>query len=112
MADQPSANDLRDEIRDRTKDWESADLHSRREHEAAEAATRAFAELDAGLTDGTMDLPSAWEAASLHLADWGMIVATRDIERLLPRVEDQVTLTPIERAAVERLQAAVRERKR
>lgn len=100
MTDQPSANDLRDEIRDRTKDWEDAEGGSRREFESAEAMTRAWAELDAGLTDGTMELPYAWEQ---HGWLW---VKADDLERVLPRVEKQMTLTPLEKSAVERLRAA------
>lgn len=105
MTDQPSANDLRDEIRDRTKDWEDAEGGSRREFESAEAFTRAWAELDAGLTDGTMDLPYAWEHEG-----WIMVKAA-DVKAVLPRVEKQITLLPGEKSAVERLQAAVAERK-
>lgn len=93
-----SANDLRDEINDRTKDWEAA-TDSRRELEAAEAATRAWSELDTGLSDGTMDLPDAWRHPG-----W-VLVKTDDLKRVLPRVEKQMTLTPLEQAAVKRLQA-------
>lgn len=97
-----SPNDLRSEINDRTKDWENA-RDSRRELEAAEAATRAWSELDAGLTEGVMDLPDAW----LH-PGWVMVQA-RDLKHALPRVEHQKTLTPVEKSAVERLRAAAGE---
>jgi hypothetical protein len=98
-----SPNDLRSEIIDRTKDWEAADTGSRREFEAAEAATRAFAELDAGLSDGVMDLPDAWRHPG-----W-VLVKTADLDQVLPRVEHQMTLTPYEQAAVKRLAAAAKE---
>lgn len=100
-----SPNDLRDEINDRTKDWEAAQ-DARRELEAAEAATRAWSELDAGLTDGTMDLPDAWQHEG-----W-IWVKSADVSRVLPRVEKQMTLTALEKSAVERLAAAVAEGER
>ncbi len=40
--------------------WELADRGSREEYEAAEAATRAAAELDSALCDGA-DLPVEWQ---------------------------------------------------
>ena len=98
-----SPNDLRDEINDRTKDWEDAEGGSRREFEAAEAVTRAWAELNAGLTDGTMDLPVAW----VH-PGW-VPVQVSDLKQVLPRVEKQMSLLPGERAAVTRLQDAVKD---
>lgn len=102
MTDASSPNDLRDEINDRTKDWERADPHSRREFDAAEAATRAWSELDAGLTEGTMELPDAWLSSFLA-------ALARDVTLIMPRVKDQMTLTPDERSAVNRLIEAARE---
>lgn len=48
--------------RRRIREWEQAEVHSRREHEAAEGFTRAFAELDAALKDGGR-LPLSWSRA-------------------------------------------------
>lgn len=48
--------------RKRIRDWEQAPVSSRTEREAAEAFTRAFAELDAALSDGHR-LPLAWAKA-------------------------------------------------
>lgn len=48
--------------RRRITEWEVAEPHSRKEHEAAEAFTRAFAELDKALGDGER-LPLAWARA-------------------------------------------------
>jgi hypothetical protein len=96
-----SGNDLRDEINDRTRDWEEAEGGSRREFEAAEAATRAWSELNTGLTEGTLLIPDAWiSAASRMIAD---------LELIMPRVEHQLTLTPEERAAVKRLARFLKE---
>jgi hypothetical protein len=53
---------LLSEIRRQTLRWESAAPRSREENEAAEAATRAMAELDAALCDGA-GLPVPWQIA-------------------------------------------------
>src|SRR2546430_1838308 len=50
------------EVRRQILKWESAPPGSREENEAAEAATRAMAELDAALCDGA-DLPVPWQTA-------------------------------------------------
>lgn len=127
--------------RKRITEWEQAS-GPRREFEAAEAFTRAFAELDAALKAGA-ELPASWHPAipdsapapgpdgiypvvemfgahsariskedgSVELLDsqpgpW-VTVMHADLEVLLDRVQHQITLTPGERAAVERLSAAI-----
>lgn len=52
--------------RRRIVQWERADPHSRAETEAAEAFTRAFAELDVALKDGGR-LPLEWMRAKAAL---------------------------------------------
>lgn len=61
--DPPDTDRLLELCRRRVKNWEGAEPGGRREYEQAEAFTRAFAELDAALSDGGV-LPSAWAGAS------------------------------------------------
>jgi len=56
------ASALLTEIRKQVLAWEVAPVGSRQEYEAAEAATRAMAELDIALCDGT-HLPVPWQRA-------------------------------------------------
>lgn len=84
-------------------EWEQAEPRSRVEHEAAEAFTRAFAELNAGLRDGTLTPPSGW----VPVPSSTMLVTVSDMELILPRVEHQQTLNGLERNAVRRLRNTV-----
>ena len=56
--------------RQRIARWEKAEAHSRTEHEQAEAFTRAFAELDAALSEGALP-PMAWLKARSTPEDAG-----------------------------------------
>lgn len=65
----------------RVKMWEQADT-PRKEHEQAEAFTRAFAELNAVLTDGG-ELPRAWAAARRPGQDEGNGEGIWPVQQLL-----------------------------
>jgi hypothetical protein len=101
------ADDLRNEIIAQTREWEQAQAGSRPEFEAAEAATRAFAELDALMCEGKEPPPAAWAPGAAGGASGYALVKTADLANVLPRVEQQVTLTPWERSSVRRLREAV-----
>lgn len=60
--DPPDTDRLLELIRRRVQQWEAADS-LRKEREAAEAFTRAFAELDAALSADNGVLPQAWAGA-------------------------------------------------
>jgi hypothetical protein len=60
--DEITTQDLHDLLERRIHAWEQAEPRSRREHEQAEAFTRAYAELDAALKDQGR-LPRQWRGA-------------------------------------------------
>jgi hypothetical protein len=97
------ADDLRNEVNAQMLEWEQTEPRSRPEHEAAEAFTRAWAELDALMREGKESPPLEWANNVVLL---GGTVQVRDIELILERVKHQVTLTPYEKAAVARLESA------
>ena len=88
-------------MRDGISDWEQASSISA-ETEAAERATGSAAALDYHMCHAGR-LPAAWLEGRTGLI--GQAIA--DLDRVLPRVENQVTLTPLEKAAVKRLREAV-----
>lgn len=69
--------------RRRITEWEKADPRSRREHEAAEAFTRAFAELDAALSDGgnfPLDWVRSWvQNLPQHITDGTKLAMAADV---------------------------------
>jgi hypothetical protein len=103
------ADDLRAETIAQITEWERTEPRSRPEHEAAEAFTRSFAELDALMREGKEPPPSAWAPGIGGMSTDYMLVKISDVSEVLPRVEHQVSLTPWEKAAVRRLREATDE---
>jgi hypothetical protein len=103
------ADDLRAEIIAQITEWERTEPRSRPEHEAAEAFTRAFAELDMLMREGSQPPPADWIPSAQGSAGVYMVVQTHDVETVLGRVEHQVTLDPYEKASVKRLRAGTDE---
>jgi hypothetical protein len=73
------ADDLRSEIIAQTEKWEQAEWHSPAEHKTAEAATRAFAELDALMREGREPPPAEWMPSAAGLSGTYVVVQTADI---------------------------------
>jgi hypothetical protein len=105
------ADDLRNEVNAQMLEWEQTEPRSRPEHEAAEAFTRAWAELDALMREGKESPPLEWMVYAVPLGSTYTVALVRDIELVLERVKNQVTLTPYEKAAVARLVSAAGEAK-
>jgi hypothetical protein len=101
------ADDLRNEVNAQMLEWEQTEPRSRPEHEAAEAFTRAWAELDALMRDGREPPPAPWAPGVHGLPGTYILVLARDVGRVLERMENQVTLTPYEKAAARRLRESV-----
>jgi len=99
--EQTEPEDMLEGQRQGIHDWESASTISA-ETEAAERATGSAAALDYHMSHQGR-LPAAWLEGRTGLTG----KAVSDIDLILPRVENQVTLTPYERAAVKRLREAV-----
>jgi hypothetical protein len=93
------------EVRTQITEWEETEPRSNPEHQAAEAFTRAFAELDVLMCEGKEPPPSAW-APGVSMAGDYMLVKVSDMADVLPRVEHQISLTPWEKASVRRLREA------
>jgi hypothetical protein len=101
------ADDMLAEARAQITEWEETEPRSNPEHQAAEAFTRAFAELDALMCEGKEPPPSAWAPGAGGMSGGYMLVSVSDLAAVLPRVEHQLTLVPGELSAARRLRDAV-----
>jgi hypothetical protein len=100
------ADDLRNEVNAQMVEWEQAEPRSRPEHEAAEAFTRAWAELDALMRDGGPG-PVKWEISRPMLPATFAVVQTDDLEMVV----DWVRRRGLRGEDVDRLRAAYEEAK-
>lgn len=67
--------------------WEQAPPGSRQENEAAEAATRTAAELDAALCDGA-PLPIPWQRAQYPEDEVTVVLSSPEVPEIAPQIRE------------------------
>lgn len=79
-------DDLRAEANANLVEWEQAEPRSRAEHEAAEAFTRAWAELDALMREGKEPPPAVWVPNAAILSGAYAVVRVADLDMMTKNI--------------------------